>query len=142
MKKVSDPEAKRVLLEITDELERAAAFLGRRIPTALSSEVSREHIESALRSVDSHIAKGEHRLFEHGKLIETLKDRNIAYHLLLNLETGLHLLRTTRVRLVKELEHDRSLRRLRGGCGRPRRRGDRVTSLGGTGGSHHDLLRT
>jgi len=78
----------------------------RRVPKAPSGE-SREHIESALRAVDSRIVEGEHRLFEHGKLMEKLKERSvliIAHQLQLNLETGLRLMRSTRVRLMKELE--------------------------------------
>src|SRR5262249_13225393 len=63
----------------------------RRVPKAPSGE-SREHIESAFRAVESHIVKGEHRLLEHGKLMERLKDRSdltLAQQLQLNLETGL-----------------------------------------------------
>src|SRR5262249_33633230 len=79
----------------------------KRIPWASALEL-RRHIERALRAVDFHIVKGEHRLFEHGKLMEKLKDRSsvlvIAHQLQLNLETGLDLMRSTRVRLLKELE--------------------------------------
>jgi len=73
----------------------------------------REHIESALRAVGSHIVKGEHRLIQHGKLLEKLKGRSglvIAHQLQLNLETGLHLMRSIRVRLLKELEQNRVIR--------------------------------
>src|SRR5262249_33114150 len=78
----------------------------RRVPKAPSAE-SREQIESALRAVHSRIVEGEHRLLEHGKLMEKLKERSdliIAHKLQLNLETGLRLMRSTRVRLMKELE--------------------------------------
>jgi len=98
-KKISDhPETKRVLLT--------------QVLNAPSPEV-REHIESALRAVESHIVNGERRLFEHGKLLEKLKDRSnliLAHQLQMNLETGLHLMHSTRVRLLRELEQDRTLR--------------------------------
>ena len=73
-------------------------------------EISREHIESALRAVDAHIGEGERRLFDQIKLMERLKDRGmaqdvtLAHRLQLNLETGLHLMHSTRVRLLRELE--------------------------------------
>jgi len=75
--------------------------------------VAREHIQAALRALESHIVNGERRLFEHGKLLEKLKDRRdltLAHQLQLNLETGLHLMHSTRVRLLRELEQDRTLR--------------------------------
>jgi hypothetical protein len=78
-----------------------------------SSPELREHIESALRAVGSHIVKGEHRLIQHGKLLEKLKGRSelvIAHQLQLNLETGLRLIRSTQVRLLKELEQNRDIR--------------------------------
>jgi hypothetical protein len=64
-------------------------------------------IESALRAVESHIVNGEHRLFEHGKLLEKLKDRSdliLAHQLQMNLETGLHLMHSTRARLLRDLQ--------------------------------------
>ena len=82
------------------------------VPRAPSPE-AKGHIESALRAVESHIVDGEHRLFEHGKLLEKLKDRSnliLAHQLQMNLETGLHLMHSTRVRLLRELEQDRTLR--------------------------------
>src|SRR5262249_24927 len=72
--------------------------------------MSREHIASSLRAIDSHIGKGERRLFEHGKLMERLKDRggdlDIAHDLRLTLEKGLRIFRAVRMRLMRELEQD------------------------------------
>jgi len=65
-----------------------------------------------LRAVGSHITKGEHRLIQHGKLLEKLKgssESEIAHQLQLNLETGLQLMRSIRVRLLKELEQNRDI---------------------------------
>ena len=73
----------------------------------------REHFKSALRTVDFHIVKGEYRLFEHCRLMEKIKQRSdliLAYQLQLNLEMGLRLMRSTRVRFLKELEQDRNPR--------------------------------
>jgi hypothetical protein len=89
-------------------------------PTPVSgarSPVSMDHIEGALRAVDTLIAEGEHRLFAHRRLMEKFKDRSaltLAQNMQLNLETGLHLMRLTRERLLKELEQDRSADNLRG----------------------------
>jgi PAS domain S-box-containing protein len=83
-----------------------------RVLKAPSSEY-REHLESALRAVDTHIVQGEHRLLQHYMLMEKLKDRCdyiSAHQLQLNLEMGLRLMRSTRARLLKEWEQDRSLR--------------------------------
>jgi hypothetical protein len=72
------------------------------------TNTSREHIESALRTVDSQIGKGEHRLFEHDRRMEKLKnwegDLTMAHYLKLNLETSLRLMRAQRERLLRELE--------------------------------------
>jgi hypothetical protein len=78
------------------------------VPKSPSLEF-REHIKRALRAVDSHIAKGAQRLFEQEMLIAKHKDRQdltIALELKFKLETGLHLLRLNRARLLKELEQD------------------------------------
>src|SRR5262249_6631896 len=93
---------------------RADAIAGITDATRLPDpfEICREHIENSLRAVDARIAKGEHRLLAHGKLMERLKDGGrdltIAHQLKLNLETGLRLFRATRVRLLTELEQDRN----------------------------------
>src|SRR5215813_10212751 len=84
--RVRGQETRALAKKMSDHLETK-----RRVPKAPSGE-SREHIESALRAVDSRIVEGEHRLFEHGKLMEKLKERSvliIAHQLQLNLETGL-----------------------------------------------------
>ena len=78
----------------------------RRVPKAPSGE-SREQIESALRAVDSHIVKGEHCLLAHGKLMEKLNDESnliLAHQLRQSFETGLRVMRSNRVRLMKELQ--------------------------------------
>ena len=76
------------------------------------SKLSREYIESALRVVDDCIAAGEHRLFEHVKLMERLKDSGtesnmtMAHRLRKNLEAGLLRSRARREELLKDLEQD------------------------------------
>ena len=76
----------------------------------LRAAMTRDHIEGSLRAIDSHIGKSERLLFEHGKLMERLKDSGgdlvLAHDLRLNLETGLRLFRAVRTRLMTELEQD------------------------------------
>jgi len=69
-------------------------------------------VQNFLRAVDSHIVEGENRRFKHGKLMEKLEDTSdviLAHELQLNLETGLHLMRSTRARLLKELQQGRKI---------------------------------
>ena len=65
-----------------------------------------------MRVVDDCIAAGEHRLFEHVKLMERLKDSGtknnmtVAHRLRKNLEAGLLRSRARREELLKDLEQD------------------------------------
>jgi hypothetical protein len=84
-----------------DWLSHGAESVSGAFPTA--PEISREHIESALRAVERRIRESQSRLFWHGKLMERLQARGIdltmAKEVELSLKTGLRLLQVNRSRL-------------------------------------------